>query len=182
MYTKGGQEMRSVKILTKRLFFLTIVSFTILLLGGNKFALADRMCVHGSSGEFQTPSKVPSSAYRFGNGLTFKLKGSKKDYDWIHYSIPTDGEVFYSAVRIRLWSSQTAMINRVHLYDGGYLLAKFDDPSGGYQGYKEFVFDLPKGPRRFWEGAGISINVGNMGDWQWEDVASFRIYSVCLIE
>ena len=117
--------------------------------------------IHGHSMQIEFPDRVP---YQRRTGMSFDIEGQPGTDNWFHFAIPTPvivNDVRLRAARIILnfkTFSIDAFVRHVHVYDGIYRIAQFDDInlSMDQPGVR---LDIPEKPLMLL-GLGISLGVG----------------------
>ncbi len=125
------------------------------------FAISYASWIHGHSMQIEYPDRIP---YQRRTGMSFDIEGQPGTDNWFHFAIPTP--VIINDVRLRASSvilnfktfSIDAFVRHVHVYDGIYRIAQFDDInlSMDQPGVR---LDIPEKPLMLL-GLGISLGVG----------------------
>jgi len=117
--------------------------------------------IHGHSMQIEYPDRI---AYQRRTGMSFDIEGKPGTDNWFHFAIPTP--VIINDVRLQadsvmlcfMTGSADAFIQHVHVYDGRYRIAEFNDVNlVGEQPFVRLV--VPDAPQ-IWGGLGISVGVG----------------------
>lgn len=117
--------------------------------------------IHGHSMQIEYPDRI---AYQRRTGMSFDIEGKPGTDNWFHFAIPTpviidDVRLQADKVMLCFWTeSADAFVQHVHVYDGRYRIAEFND--GNWSGDQPFLeLRLPGVPLIEW-GLGISLGVG----------------------
>jgi hypothetical protein len=117
--------------------------------------------IHGHSMQIEYPDRI---AYQRRTGMSFDIEGKPGTDNWFHFAIPTP--VIINDVRLRAGTvmlnfktySIDAFVRHVHVYDGVYRIAQFDDINLSME-QLSVRLDVPGRPAMEW-GLGISLGVG----------------------
>jgi hypothetical protein len=117
--------------------------------------------IHGHSMQIEYPDRVP---YQRRTGMSFDIEGQPGTDNWFHFAIPTPviiNDVRLRAVRVMLsfkTFSIDAFVQHVHVYDGRYRIAQFNDINLSMD-QPAVRLEMPERPAMGW-GLGISLGVG----------------------
>jgi hypothetical protein len=117
--------------------------------------------IHGHSMQIEYPDRIP---YQRRTGMSFDIEGLPGTDNWFHFAIPTPvilNDVRLHAVRVMLCFktySIDAFVRDIHVYDGGYKIATFDDINLSMD-QPSVRLELLGRPAMGW-GLGISLGVG----------------------
>ena len=108
------------------------------------------ICVHGSSGHFQSKN-VDGSFY--GWGIDYNVTGTGS---WLQYSIPLETNTTVTGIRLRftIGDPQFGWLRHVHIYDDAHCVKKFDNLYLGKGGGKtqDKVLALQPPIQIIWQG------------------------------
>jgi hypothetical protein len=116
---------------------------------------------HGHSMQIEYPDRIP---YQRRAGMSFDIEGKPGTDNWFHFAIPTpviinDVRLQVDSVMLCFWTgSPDAFVQHVHVYDGRYRIAQFDDIFLS-QDQPSVRLTLPGAPY-MGQGLGISLGVG----------------------
>jgi hypothetical protein len=117
--------------------------------------------IHGHSMQIEYPDRI---AYQRRTGMSFDIEGKPGTDNWFHFAIPTpviidDVRLQVDSVLLCFWTgSIDAFVQHVHVYDGRYRIAKFDDINLS-EDQPSVRLTLPGAPQML-QGLGISLGVG----------------------
>jgi hypothetical protein len=125
--------------------------FAALSLATSARGMADEdLCVHGQSGQSQTPHSAP---VYYGWGVT--LAPPSHDGNWLHYSIPTRSGQSLRGIKVKFSTGANGYIDAIHVWDGDALKVQFEHL--GLKGSETKV--VPISPDQVVSSVGISIKV-----------------------
>lgn len=151
---------------------------------------AERICVHGHSGELQDP-EVRHKKYAWGLRVyprhLWEDGSNERQGDWVHYSIPVDTERSYNRIRIKVGSSATngndrVWIDEAHIWMGNHRVKVEKDLTSWILDPMYLDIDLDSSIT-FWNSIGVSLKLTKLdfpvGTYRNQ---SIDIASVCAFE
>jgi hypothetical protein len=117
--------------------------------------------IHGHSMQIEYPDRIANQRR---TGMSFDIEGKGGTDNWFHFAIPTpviinDVRLQVDSVMLCFWTeSADAFVQHVHVYDGRYRIAEFND--GNWSGDQPFVRLTLPGTPAIGQGLGISLGVG----------------------
>jgi hypothetical protein len=117
--------------------------------------------IHGHSMQIEYPDRI---AYQRRTGMSFDIEGKPGTDNWFHFAIPTpviinDVRLQVDSVLLCFWTgSIDAFVQHVHVYDGRYRIAEFNDINLSTD-QPSVRLTLPGAPLML-QGLGISLGVG----------------------
>jgi hypothetical protein len=117
--------------------------------------------IHGHSMQIEYPDRI---AYQRRTGMSFDIEGKPGTDNWFHFAIPTP--VIINDVRLQadsimlcfMTGSADAFVQHVHVYDGRYGIAEFNDINLSKD--QPFVRLVVPGAPQILQALGISLGVG----------------------
>jgi hypothetical protein len=117
--------------------------------------------IHGHSMQIEYPDRI---AYQRRTGMSFDIEGKPGTDNWFHFAIPTpviinDVRLQVDSVLLCFWTgSIDAFVQHVHVYDGRYRIAEFNDINLS-KDQPSVRLVLPGAPQML-QALGISLGVG----------------------
>jgi len=125
------------------------------------FRISYASWIHGHSMQVEYPDQIAAQRR---TGMSFDIEGKPGTFNWFHFAIPTpviinDVRLQADSVLLCFWTgSPDAFVQHVHVYDGRYRIAEFNDINLSQD--QPFVrLTLPDAPQIL-QALGISLGVG----------------------